>query len=53
MKEKVEYPANGVEFYPEAGTLLLIRCPKCGRENWAVEVASGFLHGADMMPMNY
>ena len=29
------------EYYPESGTLLLIRCPKCGRENWAPQVASG------------
>ena len=32
--------AKGVELYPD-GTILLIRCPKCGKENWAPQVASG------------
>lgn len=32
---------EGVEFYPKSGTLLLITCPKCGRENYAPQVASG------------
>jgi len=36
LKRKV---ANGVELWDEA--LLLIRCPKCGRENWALHVATG------------
>lgn len=33
--------AKGVEYHPDTDTLLLIRCPKCGRENWAAEVAKG------------
>ena len=33
--------ANGVELYPDE-TILLIRCPKCGKENWAPQVASGY-----------
>ena len=33
--------ANGVEYYPETDDLLLIRCPKCGRENYAMNVLSG------------
>ena len=32
---------EGVDFYPESGTLLLIRCPKCGKENYAPQVSSG------------
>lgn len=40
-KEKSKWLAHGVEYYPESDTLLLIRCPKCGRENWAPQVASG------------
>lgn len=31
--------APGVEL--DDGTLLLIRCPKCGRENWALQVMTG------------
>lgn len=31
---------NGVEWYSD-GTILLIRCPKCKRENWALAVADG------------
>lgn len=31
----------GVEYYEDTNDLLLIRCPKCGRENWALQVASG------------
>ena len=33
--------APGVEYYPDSGTLLLIRCPKCGRGNWAANVSKG------------
>lgn len=32
--------ARSVELYPD-GTILLIRCPKCEKENWAPQVASG------------
>ena len=32
---------KGVEYYPEDGTILLIRCPKCGKENYAPNVISG------------
>ena len=31
--------APGVELDDDA--LLLIRCPKCGRENWAPQIATG------------
>lgn len=31
---------NGVEWYAD-GTILLMRCPKCHRENWAPAVATG------------
>ena len=41
MKDKCEILAPGVEFYPEDGTILMIKCPECGRENWALQVASG------------
>jgi ribosomal protein L37E len=33
--------AQGVEYYPEDDTLLLIRCPECGAENYAPMVARG------------
>ena len=33
--------AKGVEYYPEDDMVLLIRCPKCGKENYALAVASG------------
>ena len=38
---KVEILAKGVEYYIEDDTLLLIRCPRCGAENYAPAVASG------------
>ena len=41
MEDKYEILAPGVEFYPKDGTILLIRCPKCGKENWSPQVASG------------
>lgn len=41
MEDKCEILAPGVEFYPKDGTILMIRCPKCGKENWAPQVASG------------
>lgn len=41
MSKKSKRLAQGVEYYPDTGILLLIRCPKCGRENWAPHVASG------------
>ena len=31
---------NGVEWY-DNGTILLLRCPKCHRENYALSVADG------------
>ena len=34
------YFERGIEVYNN-GTILLIRCPKCHRENWALEVISG------------
>jgi len=39
MGKKIRKVANGVELWENA--LLLIRCPKCGKENWAPHVASG------------
>ena len=33
--------ARGVEYYPDTDTLLLIRCPKCEKENYAPNVATG------------
>jgi ribosomal protein L37E len=36
--QKSRILTKGVEYYPD-GTLLLIRCPKCGRENYALSVA--------------
>ena len=39
--EKYVKLANGVEYYPDTDTVLLIRCPKCNRENYAIAVASG------------
>lgn len=41
MENKPKLLARGVEYYPGDGTLLLITCPKCGRENWAPNVADG------------
>lgn len=37
---KVVYRKPGLEVYKD-GTILLMRCPKCGLENWALAVASG------------
>lgn len=34
-------PAKGVEYYPETKDLLLLRCPKCGKENYALNVIKG------------
>ena len=34
-------PARGVEYYPETKDLLLLRCPKCGKENYALNVIKG------------
>ena len=36
-----KFIANGVIYYPDTDELLLIRCPKCGRENYAPAVYSG------------
>lgn len=33
--------APGVEYYPEEKVLLLLTCPKCGKENYALNVAQG------------
>ena len=33
--------AKGVEYYPETDTILFIRCPKCGMENYALNVYNG------------
>ena len=38
---KSKWLAKGVEYYPETDTILLIRCPKCGKENYAPAVAQG------------
>jgi len=39
--ERYKILAPGVEYYPDSDTLLLIRCPKCGKENYAMMVARG------------
>ena len=33
--------AQGVEYYPDTKALLLLRCPKCGKENYAPNVYLG------------
>ena len=33
--------APGVEYYEDENVLLLLRCPKCGKENYALNVAKG------------
>ena len=33
--------ARDVEYYPETKDLLLLRCPKCGKENYALNVTKG------------
>lgn len=38
---KIVLLAQGVDYYPDSGEVHLIRCPECGRENYAVAVASG------------
>ena len=35
------YLDRGVEYYPDTNELLLIRCPKCGRENYVMNVWRG------------
>lgn len=43
MKQEMKsrWLAKAVEYYPETDEILLIRCPECGRENYAPAVASG------------
>ena len=41
MSQNVIYLERGVEYYPDEDTVLLIRCPKCGRENYALSVYDG------------
>lgn len=38
---KSRWLVKGVEYYPDTDDILLIRCPKCGRENYALAVAAG------------
>jgi len=33
--------APGVEYYEDTNDLLLLRCPKCGKENYALNVLTG------------
>jgi ribosomal protein L37E len=33
--------AKGVEYYPETDEVLLMQCPKCKRENYALAVKDG------------
>ena len=40
-EEQPIYLAQGVEYYPNTDEILLLRCPKCGRENYALAVADG------------
>ena len=37
----MEILAPGVEYYPDEKVLLLLRCPKCGKENYALNVIKG------------
>ncbi|MBR3254575.1 hypothetical protein IKF88_02485 [Candidatus Saccharibacteria bacterium] len=37
MAAKLEHP----NFKDEKGKVYLVRCPKCGKENWAPAVAHG------------
>ncbi len=37
---KTVYMENGISVQDD-GVILLIRCPKCGRENWAMAVRDG------------
>lgn len=41
LKNKPTVLAPGVEYYPGTKDLLLIRCPKCGKENYALNVSRG------------
>ena len=41
QEKKVVYLDKGVEYYPEDDSILLLRCPKCGRENYALAAYSG------------
>ena len=41
MEEQPIYLAKGVEYYPKTDELLLLRCPKCNRENYALSVYDG------------
>ena len=36
---KSKWIAKGVEYYPQEDMALLIRCPECGRENYAPAVS--------------
>ena len=38
---------QSVEYYPETDEILLIRCPECGRENYAPAVLGGMC-GVDL-----
>ena len=38
---KSKWIAKGVEYYPQEDMVLLIRCPECGRENYAPAVEQG------------
>lgn len=40
-EEKPIYLAQGVEYYPDTDNILLIKCPKCGKENYALAVTDG------------
>lgn len=35
---------SGVSYCPKSNTILLIRCPKCGIENYAMAVADGICY---------
>lgn len=40
-RAKYKVLAKGVEYYPEEDMILLMRCPKCKKENYALAVADG------------
>lgn len=50
---KVQYLAEGVEYWKDEDTLLLLRCPKCHKENYAPNIAKGICTwcGFDAKPL--
>ncbi len=40
-QNKILYPRPGIEYHTHGSHLLLIRCPECGKENYALNVITG------------